>query len=79
MTVVSKNICPYCHFENGFDDPMETLGSDGYELFIRKDNSLELAIYGFDIDIDIFKFDEKIKFCPMCGRKLENKGEDSDD
>lgn len=66
-----QEICPYCHFENGFYDPMETLGSDGYELFIRKDNSLELAIYGFDIDT--FKFDEKIKFCPMCGRKLESE------
>ena len=55
---------------------METLGSDGYELFIRKDNSLELAIYGFDIDIDIFKFDEKIKFCPMCGRRLESEDDD---
>lgn len=72
-----QEICPYCHFESGYEDPMETLGSDGYELFIRKDNSLELAIYG--LDIDTFKFDEKIKFCPMCGRKLENKGEDSDD
>lgn len=76
MNAVSKSICPYCHFESGSEDPMETLGSDdylgsdGYELFIRKDNSLELAIYGFDIDIDILKFDEKIKFCPMCGRKL---------
>ena len=70
MTVVSKNICPYCHFKSGFEDPMKTLGSYGFELFIRKDNSLELAICGFDSYIDIFKFDEKIKFCPMCGRKL---------
>ena len=73
MNAVSKSICPYCHFESGSEDPMETLGSDGYELFIRKDNSLELAICGFDIDIDTFKFDEKIKFCPMCGRKLESE------
>ena len=70
MTVVSKNICPYCHFESGFEDPMKTFYTDGCELFIRKDNSLELAISGFDFDIDTFKFDEKIKFCPMCGRKL---------
>lgn len=49
---------------------MKTFYTDGCELFIRKDNSLELAISGFDFDIDTFKFDEKIKFCPMCGRKL---------
>lgn len=77
MTVVSKNICPYCHFESRYEDPMETLGSDGCELFIRKDNSLELAIYDFDIDIDIFKFDEKIKFCPMCGRKLTEENQNA--
>ena len=65
-----QEICPYCHFESEYEDPMKTFGSDGYELFIRKDNSLELAIYGFDFVIDTFKFDEKIKFCPMCGRKL---------
>ncbi len=70
MNAVSKSICPYCHFENGSEDPMKTFYTDGCELFIRKDNSLELAISGFDFDIDTFKFDEKIKFCPMCGRKL---------
>lgn len=70
MNAVSKSICPYCHFENGTEDPMKTFYTDGCELFIRKDNSLELAISGFDFDIDTFKFDEKIKFCPMCGRKL---------
>ena len=72
MNTISKSICPYCHFESGSEDPMKTLGSDGYELFIRKDNSLELAICGFDFDIDTFKFDEKIKYCPMCGRRLSN-------
>lgn len=70
MNAVSKSICPYCHFENGSEDPMKTFYTDGCELFIRKDNSLDLAISGFDFDIDTFKFDEKIKFCPMCGRKL---------
>ena len=70
MNAVSKSICPYCHFENGSEDPMKTFYTDGCELFIRKDNSLELAISGLDFDIDTFKFDEKIKFCPMCGRKL---------
>lgn len=64
MNAVSKSICPYCHFESGYEDPMETLGSDGYELFIRKDNSLELAICGFDFDIDTFKFDEKNQILP---------------
>ena len=72
MAVVSKNICPYCHFESGSEDPMKAFYTDGCKLFIRKDNSLELAIYTFDIDIDIFKFGKKIKFCPMCGRRLAN-------
>lgn len=51
---------------------MKTFYTDGCELFIRKDNSLELAIYSFDIDIDTFKFGKKIKYCPMCGRRLSN-------
>ena len=49
---------------------MKTFYTDGCELFIRKDNSLELAIYSFDIDT--FKFGKKIKYCPMCGRKLND-------
>ena len=67
--VVSKKDCPYCHFKDEYEDPMATLFKDGCELFIRKDNSLEMSLYGDDDDIYI-KFDEKIRFCPMCGRKL---------
>lgn len=70
MNTISKSICPYCHFESGSEDPMKTFYTDGCELFIRKDNSLELAIYSFDIDT--FKFGKKIKYCPMCGRKLND-------
>lgn len=65
-----KNICPYCHFESGSEDPMKTFYTDGCELFIRKDNLLEVVPIDYYDDFS-FKFDEKIKFCSMCGRRLD--------
>lgn len=48
MNAVSKkSICPYCHFESGSEDPMKTFYTDGCELFIRKDNSLEVVLIDY--------------------------------
>ena len=64
--------CPYCHFDKYHDDPNDTLFSDGCEIFLRQNKSMDICFTEYH-DLDIagqYIFNFKIKYCPVCGRKL---------
>lgn len=69
MTEKQKN-CPYCHNLDGH-------GTDLFECNVREaDARIELDEnkISFDNSDGHFMYGEfKIKYCPMCGRKLEEK------
>lgn len=60
-------ICPYCHEDSdGYVKPLEKNG----HAFIR------FGMNGWEIDISAkgWHGDAKIRYCPMCGRKLMKEG-----
>ena len=58
--------CPYCH------EPYKAIGvsdeiyeDDGEGIFVKDGKLIALSECGY------IRFEQKIKLCPMCGRKLE--------
>lgn len=83
-----QEMCPYCHtttFYTGEAGEREEEMPEKY--FVDEDNKKERYVFDSylldkeiiaDLETSDFEFYKsfKIKFCPMCGRKLKNKGED---
>ena len=57
-------MCKYCNFEPNGDVPENRKDIIHTSLMIT-------AIYAKSVDL--FEHDLKIKYCPMCGRKLNEK------
>ena len=74
MTKNQKD-CPYCHFDKYHDDPNDTLFSDGCEIFIRQNQSMDIYFSEYrDPELgNDYEFNFKIEYCPKCGRKLWKK------
>lgn len=65
MTEEQKN-CPYCHPPyKGIGGGDEVYEKDGEGIFIKDGKIIALADCGW------IKFEEEVKVCPKCGRKLE--------
>lgn len=69
---INQKKCPYCHFDKYHDDPNDTLFSDGCEIFIRQNQSMDIYFSEYrDPELgNDYEFNFKIEYCPKCGRKL---------
>lgn len=60
--------CPYCHPPyKGIGGGDEVYEKDGEGIFVKDGEIVALSDCGY------IKFNEEIKLCPKCGRKLEEK------
>ncbi len=71
---MTKQHCPYCHFEEGY----------GKNMAVNTDDEIYLAVHGGEYYLDITAdtrhlsranpftelFSINLSYCPKCGRKL---------
>lgn len=55
--------CPYCHNDPKQADLLKKYTDDNMYIVYLKSNTLNLEAAGLRVS-------EKVKFCPVCGRKL---------
>lgn len=66
--------CPYCHFDKYHDDPNDTLFSDGCEIFIRQNQSMDIYLSEYrDPELgNDYEFNFKLNTTLNAGGNYEN-------
>lgn len=68
IEIIKKEKCPYCTGRATKRKPLMKNNKGDYSVVINSCNYLEDSVVGNSVDYSLFG--ERIKFCPMCGRKL---------
>jgi uncharacterized protein (UPF0212 family) len=72
---VGDEFCPYCGYNTGYliETLIDVHYDDDTDMFVNiADGKLHVEVDNPDIDFPTIDEWQKINYCPMCGRRLNN-------
>ena len=79
MTVATREKCPCCDFDSyGFGKNIISKGYGSCEIRLYRATKYDFYIYSYSVGAEALLKDwfeiysQKVRFCPVCGRRLRN-------